>query len=226
VGKLSNVVTAASNYGDLLEHWNGLDLTVSARMPKVLLQGGLSSGKTTTDNCDVVTKNPQIVSPTPAGQGVSLASGPSTSTAFCHIDTPFLTQVKLLGSYSLPWDVNAALTYQNVPGRQLAAAAVFTSAQVAPSLGRPLAAASTVTVDVLGPAALYAERLNQIDLRFTKRVPIGRARLLAMVDVYNLLNDNTVLTPNTTYGSTGATWLTPQVILPARFAKIGVQIDF
>jgi hypothetical protein len=222
VGRISNVVRSASNYGRQEEHWQGFDLTVSARLPDVLLQGGLSSGKTLTDNCDIVARYPEVVVPSPAGQGVVLTSGPSTSTAFCRVETPFLNQLKLLGSYSLPWGIRTSATFQNFPGSQLAALAVFTSAQVAPSLGRPLSAASTVTVDVLGPAALYQNRLNQLDLRISKVFRVGQTRLEAMIDAYNILNDNTVLTSNVAY----ATWRTPQVILPARFAKVGVQIDF
>ena len=50
----------------------------------MLLQGGFDTGRTSTDNCEVVAKvdNP--------------------STQFCHVDTAFLTQVKLLGSYTVP----------------------------------------------------------------------------------------------------------------------------
>jgi hypothetical protein len=60
---------------------------------------------------------------------------------------------------------------------------VFTSAQVAPSLGRPLASASTVTVNILKPGTLYAERTRQLDLRFTKTVKVGRTRLQGMIDL-------------------------------------------
>jgi hypothetical protein len=223
VGRINNIVRLADAYGHQEEHWQGVDLTVSARLPNFLLQGGLSTGKTVTDNCDIVTKYPQVVVTAPStGQGISLTSGPSTSTAFCHAETPFLTQLKLLGSYTLPWDIRTSATFQNFPGRQLAANAVFTSAQIAPSLGRPLAAASTVVTDVLGPAALYEARLSQLDLRFSKAVRVGHSRFEAMIDVYNALNDNTVLTSNSAY----LAWRTPLVILPARFAKVGVQIDF
>jgi hypothetical protein len=226
VGKISNVVTAAGNFGNVYEHWNGVDLTMTARLPKVQLQGGLSTGKTMTDNCDIVTNSPQIIVPAPAGADLPLQSGPSTPTGYCHIETPFLTQVKLLGSYTLPWEVAFAATYQSIPGRQVNANAIFTSAQVAPSLGRPLGSASTVTVNIAAPAAVYAERLNQVDLRFTKIFRVGRRQFRGMVDLYNVLNDNSVLTPSNTYGTTGAAWLNPLVIMPPRLAKLGVQFDF
>ena len=56
-----------------------------------------------------------------AGTVVNYASGPSVSTDFCHVETPFLTQVKLLGSYTLPLDIQVAATFQNIHGPQIAA---------------------------------------------------------------------------------------------------------
>jgi hypothetical protein len=47
------------------------------------------------------------------------------------------------------------------------------------------------------------------------------------VDVYNLLNANTGQTYNNTYSvATPDRWGTPTLIMPARFAKVGVQLDF
>ena len=47
-------------------------------------------------------------------------------------------------------------------------------------------------------------------------------RSTVSVDVYNLLNKDTALTENATYTA----WRTPQSIITARFAKVGVQLDF
>ena len=47
-----------------------------------------------------------------------------------------------------------------------------------------------------------------------------------MIDLYNALNNNTVLDVNNTYGATGTSWLVPTQISLARFLKIGAQIDF
>jgi hypothetical protein len=44
-----------------------------------------------------------------------------------------------------------------------------------------------------------------------------------MVDFYNLLNLNPTITFNNTYGSR---WQNPFTILPGRFAKFGLQLDF
>ena len=104
-----NFVTFADAYGKQIEHWNGVDLSINTRVAEgVLLQGGIATGRTTTDNCDVKAKLPEL--------------SPTTPTQYCHVDTAFLTQVKLLGSYNVPRvDVRISATYQNIPGPQVAA---------------------------------------------------------------------------------------------------------
>jgi len=111
---VDNFQTFASNYGDQYEHWNGVDVNVNARLPRgVLLLGGFSTGRTTTDNCDVVTKldNPSQMYPV-GGTALLLLE-------YCHIQTNFLTQVRTLASYTIPRvDVRVAATFQSVPGRR------------------------------------------------------------------------------------------------------------
>jgi hypothetical protein len=47
-----------------------------------------------------------------------------------------------------------------------------------------------------------------------------------MVDFFNLLNANTIVTANGTYGTNGSAWLVPQVILPGRITKFSAQWSF
>ncbi|PWT83596.1 MAG: hypothetical protein C5B57_06595, partial [Blastocatellia bacterium] len=50
LGQVDNFVTFASNYGTFLEHWNGVDITVNARLQRgIILRGGLSTGRTSMD---------------------------------------------------------------------------------------------------------------------------------------------------------------------------------
>src|SRR5882672_7313766 len=48
VGQVSTLGTDASHYGNVYDQWNGVDLSMNARLQKVLLQGGVSTGKTMT----------------------------------------------------------------------------------------------------------------------------------------------------------------------------------
>jgi hypothetical protein len=206
-GQVDNYFTLASNYGHQYEHWNGVDLTVNARPGHgTLLQGGVSTGRTTTDNCDVVGKvdNP--------------------SQRFCHVETKFLTQVKFLGSYTVPRaDVQVSGTVQSIPGPQIAATYVVSNALVVPSLGRSLSGnAANVSVALVEPGTLYGDRLNQVDLRIGKILKVGNVRTAVNLDLFNAFNRNTALTLNNNYAS----WLQPLSIVSARLVKISVQVDF
>jgi hypothetical protein len=183
----------------------------------VVLQGGVSSGRTSTDNCEVVASVPEA----------NISGSTVTPQQFCHNDTAFLTQLKFLGSYTVPRvDVQVSGALQSIPGPQILANYNAPNAVVAPSLGRPLSGnAANVTVNLLEPGTMYGERLNQLDLRFGKILRFGRTRLTASLDVYNALNSNAVLTQNNTFGGQ-IPWQQPQSILTARFIKIGAKVDF
>ena len=159
VGQVNNLVTFANNYGNQIEHWNGVDVTINAR-PRagMLLQGGVSTGRTSTDNCQIAAVVPEV----------NLA--PTGSNPFCHVDTIFLTQVKLLGTYTIPRvDVQFSGTFQSLPGPQVTANYIATNAVVQPSLGRPLSGgAANATINIVTPGTLYGQRLNQLDLRLSQ----------------------------------------------------------
>ena len=142
-----------------------------------------------------------------------------------------LTQVKLLGSYQLPFGISAAATFQSIPGQQILANFVATGAEAAASLGRNLAAGAnaTATVPLIRPNSVYGDRVNQVDARFARTFTVRGAKLKGMIDLYNLFNSNTVILWNNTYGtraSAGSTWLRPSQILGGRMLKFGVQLDF
>ena len=66
------------------------------------------------------------------------------------------------------------------------------------------------------------DRLNQLDLRVSKTLPFGRARVGVNLDFYNSLNSSAVLTQNNNF----SVWQTPTSTIQARFAKISVQLNF
>ena len=90
-------------------------------------------------------------------------------------------------------------------------------------LGRPLAGgAANMTANVLAPGSLYGERLTQVDLSVGKILRFGGTRTNVRLDVYNLMNVDTVVGVNSNFGS----FLRPVDIMPARFAKISATVDF
>ena len=92
------------------------------------------------------------------------------------------------------------------------------------SLGRNLSGnAANVAVNIVAPGTLYGDRINQLDFRVAKILKFGRTRVQVGLDLYNALNSSAVQTYNQTYGPA---YLTPTLVLPARFAKVSAQIDF
>jgi hypothetical protein len=229
-GAVSNLVGRASQFGTQTEVYNGVDIGINARFGRGgLLAGGVNTGRTVTDNCDIVTKHPEIV----ATSSIFAAASPAASTQFCHPTHSWAgqTQVKLSGVYPLPWDAQVSAVFQNLPGFPLLATRPFTNAEIAPSLGRNLAACpaatgpctATASVALVQPFTRFEDRLTQLDVRLSKRLRVGGVRVQGMLDIYNLLNGSTVLLVNTNYGSQ---WLRPTEVLPARLFKLGVQLDF
>jgi hypothetical protein len=180
----------------------------------VLLQGGLSTGRTVTDNCDVIGNSQGVV--------FSATAGPSQRA--CHVEAAFLTQFKFLTTYTLPRvDVNLATTIQSTPGPVIAANRIYTNAEIQPSLGRPLSGgAANTTINLLVPGDIYGDRVNQVDVRIGKIFRFGGRRAQANLDIYNLFNSNPVMQENAAY----AVWRTPQRIMDARLFKISGQFDF
>ena len=119
---------------------------------------------------------------------------------------------------------------QNLSGRPVASTYVATNAQIAPSLGRNLAACgaavtctASAVVTIMEPNTVFEDRYTLLDLRLGKTVRVGRLRMMPRLDVYNLLNSDAVNSMITRYGTT---WLRPQEVFGARFFKLGVQVDF
>jgi hypothetical protein len=226
VGQVNNLFTLASNYGNYIEHWNGVDVNLNARLgPGVILQGGVSSGRTSLDVCDVRANLPELaVTTTGLTGGGSSPFSVSPTQPFCHIDSNFLTQVKFLGTYAVPKvDVQVAATFRSLPGPNYSANYIATNAAVLPSLGRPLSGgAANATVNLINPGQGYGEQTNLLDLRFSKIFRFGKYRTSLNLDLPNALNSSGITSVNSNY----AAWLTPTGIHLARFYKISGSFDF
>jgi len=238
-----NFVTRSSKYGKQVERWQGVDVNLSMRpQAGVRLQGGVSTGSTLIDICAVAEKVPEMLLATTIAasnatspQVLAVSTGNMASIAasianqwipaqYCRQASPFLTNVKFAGSYTVPrLDVLVSGTFRSVPGPEIYGNYVATNAVISPSLGRTLSGGvANLPVTIVKPGTLYGERLNQVDMRVGKILRFGQTKTSLNLDIYNLFNVNTVLTVNNAF----ATWQRPTSILLARFAKIGVQFDF
>jgi hypothetical protein len=207
-GRVDNFVAPSDDYGTQVRYWHGVDLNISGRMRNGLMfQGGTSTGRLVTDDCDV---DPKLDSP---------------SRRFCRVVAPFATQFKGLMSYTIPKvDVQVSSTIQSLPGASLSANLVVSSAVVEQTLGRPLSGgARTVTVNLIAPQTVFGDRINQVDFRIAKVLRFGRTRTQVGVDIFNVMNSNVA---NGYLQTFGPSWLRPTSVMDARFARVSGQIDF
>ena len=247
-GRVDNLVTQASNYGEgQKQTYDGVDLTLSGRFAKGgQFSGGLSMGRTVTDNC-YVNENPSLNSlgptgtPTtaPASVFLNVPALPATSTTprnsqFCHVSPPWSsgTQLKFLVVYPLPWDLETSAIFQNSPGIPITASYVISNAQINSLIGRNLAACpsqtaactQTMRTELIPPNTMFEPRLTQVDLRVARLFRLmGTTRLRGSLDIYNIFNASSVLSMTPTYGSS---WRNAAQVLSPRLLRIGAQFDF
>ena len=226
-GQTSNLITLAENFGEQYQRYNGFLINLSARLGQGLqFQGGINTGKTVQDNCDVRAQVPELTT----GGGVSPTV--NVGNPYCHSDPGFITKMTALGNYIVPKiDVSVSGTLRSDQGGVLAANWQAPVALVSAALGRPAAVVgNTVPISLVAPGDVWGERVNALDLRFAKILRFGRVRYNIGIDIINTTNSNAALTYNQTFNpavTTGAgAWLAPTSVLTPRFVKIGAQIDF
>ncbi len=236
----------ASDVGTRTEVYNGVDVTLNARFRQGgLLAGGVSIGRTTTDACDIAAKAPETTfstDGTAAGAGANTGPGTFTqavagvwnSAAHCKLSNPWSagTQMKMMFVYPLPWDLQFSAIYQNTPGAPILATYPAPAAEVMAALpgnrflgacaGRPTCTVAT-TVSLLAPGEAFEDRLQQLDLRFSRRFTFGQYRLSANADVANVTNRGDVYSSNTGYGGN---WLVPYEVAGGRILRLSGQLEF
>lgn len=218
-GLSKSVVTFADRFGEQTQIYNGFDLATAARLPNdIQLLGGLTVGRSVSNQCFIV-NSPQDL-------------------RFCDVTQPIQPIFKMTGVVPIVRGIQATAMYQTLPGGQsnitstpsnlingIQANYAVSNAQIAPSLGRSLAAgpAATVTIPLITPDTMYTPRQHMISLRFTKALRIQRMRIVAGVEVDNLLNAATAFSVNNTYGPS---WLAVNQIMSPRNVQVNAQVTF
>lgn len=211
------------------EVFDGVDVAFSARMGRgVFLNGGVASGRTRFNQCQSYVDNPATV------YGLS-----GSTFSYCDYTSGLLTQVKVNGSYTLPWQqIAIAGVLQNLPGQQILAQWNITQAEVAAgTLGRAMSGGANTSrvVPLIKPGTMFTPRRTQIDLRVSKSFRLnGSRRVQIMADIFNLTNSNAAVGATSNAGEPpaalittfGSAWLRPLNVLQARYAKFGAQLNF
>jgi len=225
---LSKTMFPGSNVYD---KWFGYDIGLNARLPQgIIFQGGISTGHQTTDYCDV--QDPAKAGPNALVEMLIPAPPNSpTSLQSCHMEQSWLPQVKFLGSYTIPKiDVQLGASYQSIPGIEYSAVYAAPNSDVS----RPVAQGGlgrlpsggvitgTTAVNLVPPGTTYGPRFNQIDLRLGKVVRFSNRKAVVSLDLFNILNDDTISAASATYSS----WLAPTAVVAPRLMKVSLTFDF
>ena len=211
-GFTDNLMTAARNYGVQYQRYNGFLVNVTVRPRNGLtVQGGVNTGSTALDSCEIRNDLPEIAPTNPS----------------CHDAPGFVTRVTGLAAYTIPKiDTLVSGTFRSDQGSALAANYAVPNSAVIPSLGRPLSGnAANVTVNLVEPGDVWGDRINEVNIRVAKVIRAGRTRTNVGFDLYNLLNTSPILAYNQNFVPNGP-WLRPNFVLSPRFVKLSATIDF
>jgi hypothetical protein len=230
--------TLSDNYGKMIEHWDGIDVTLNARLQNGLtFQAGTSTGRTLVDQCDIVDDLPELnraSGNSPAGQFPVASTNVWRPGEFCREASPWQTQLKMYGVYTIPRvDVQVAGTFRATPGAIANANYVATNAFLAANstLGRPLSAGEanmSVALLTAEQTAQLVDGRNEFDVRLGKVLRFGRTRSVVSLDIFNALNSDAIVTINQTFTS----WIAasgmprPTEVLNPRLMKISWQFEF
>jgi len=200
-----------------------LDVSLEGRLANgAIFNGGVSIGRERTDFCGIIEyANIGSNAATSAGRvgETRVASFPSTN--YCSVQPPFQPDFKALATYPLPGDLNVSAVWQNRAGPEVLASYFVTDAGVT-GIDRPLTGGGR-SIHLIPPGTEYGERVNQMDLRLSKNLNVGRGRVQVNAALYNLFNTDATLSWNTTFGPT---WLAPSRIMQGRMFKVGATISY
>ena len=207
-----SLTSLASNFGDHSETYNGFDVSTQARFDNgALLQGGFVLGENVNDSCFAVDSPQELyqcrnVSPWWNGGG----------------------QIKLNGSYPLPYGIALSAVYQNLQPPEIRAQVRFFNDQVAPSLGRNLSSPQGfVDLDVFPERnSEFEGRIQMMDFRLMKDFEGDFGRIRGTFDLYNAFNASPVTSRNQTYIGDGGQWGNVNSYLRGRLVKLGVQYSW
>ena len=189
VGPVDELAQSSENFGKQTENWHGVDFNVAAR-----LRGGLTvqgarapgAGSRTAATCGRSCRSSE---PAPRDSrtvrhgerpGDNGRGSLSVTNPYCRIAEPFRTDFRGLATYTIPRvDVQVSGTWASIPGESLSANFVANNAWIAAGpqpLGRNLSGAANVTVNLIEPFTLFADRRNNIDFRVAKILRYGGTR--------------------------------------------------
>ena len=214
--------------------YNGLQLGFNARLRGAQFFGGWTVDRLIDVRCDAIESNQARYAGTAA---IAANNAPQPDFKWCdqsQLDMPLMHEIKLAGSYTLPWwDIQANVAFQSYNGQplftrwNLSSTTRYAANCVGPcrpgELVVPNLTLASYVLDLVAPGQEYYERQNQFDIGFRKIFHFGRYQLSGQADIFNIVNSSYVKNQNITYGSSLGQ---PLDILQPRTLRLAAQLKF
>ena len=198
VSAVNSVLTWSENNTRV---YNGVEVSVNARLGKGFVFGGVTTERTATDNC------------------TDLTNSNANNRRFCSNTPPFQTLYKTSAAYTFPYELNASLTFQARPGISIGSSYTFNSALA----GVAITGGGNLTVTVVDPTTQYYDYVKTVDAQISRTFRFGHRRFQPFVEIFNLPNFSTILTVNETVGPN---YFSPGSIVQGRRFQMGARIDW
>src|SRR5262249_55485900 len=240
ISRVNNVVSTDDSQR---EWYNGFEGSFNARLPHgATLFGGLTSERMMWTLCNEQSNPNSLLYCDSRNSGIPFVTqfklsgnyplpyGVMISASFqslpgyllgCNISTCNIPSATSLPNLTTPpgqgtvWQISPTTRYlANCPGPCTPGALVI-----------PNMTAALLNVPLVAPGTEYADRINQLDLSFSKSVKVGITRVQPQIDFFNILNRSSVLSVRTMNYLTGS-YLQPQSVLQGRILRLVMQVKW
>jgi Carboxypeptidase regulatory-like domain len=151
-------------------------------------------------------------------------------------DIPYHQNLKLAGSYPLPYGVTVSAAFQSNESPNSTRTMLFTRASRYPSTcpapcpaGERIAPTgvmgqSSLNIPLEPAAATRVERINQLDLKFAKTFKVQRFSVAPTLEIFNVNNSDAIVSYVSTSSLSSSGYLKPNSILQGRLIGVGAQV--
>jgi hypothetical protein len=169
----NSTIHFSSDYGGETNIYEGFEVSTTARFSRgAFFNVGINAQKRIFDQCNLVNAGIFSAIMTNAAAGTGYPEVFADGSKACHQDLPYRPDLKLLGSYTLPYDVVLSATYQFSRGVQTGGAAPSIRRhgrrrrRARPPWAGLLGGLTTKTINPEAVGATYGnQNLQQLDLR-------------------------------------------------------------
>jgi hypothetical protein len=127
---------------------------------------------------------------------------------------------RVLAAYMLPWQISVGGSFRSTGGMN---SFDGTSNMARTVRVRDVTSGSFYNIRVDKNGSFRQDASNVLDFRVSKILNVGARRLEGVIDVFNVMNANTILQTGVL---TGSTFNVPTQVLGPRLARVGVKFMF